>query len=114
MLIEPELDLWGPAYLATDKEAALRDPPAVKIPYGPVADIADAWSGDLPWRPQNIRMPTLVVRGEWDSVTTDADAAWLLSRLEILRAATRRSPKAPISCIWNTAATALFRPWANS
>lgn len=81
VLIEPELHLWGPAYLGTDGEAALRDPAAVKIPYGPVADIADAWSGCLPWRPQDVRAPALVVRGEWDSVTTDADAAWLLSRL---------------------------------
>lgn len=81
VLIEPELGLWGPAYLGTDSEAAHRDPPAVKIPHGPVADIADAWSGALPWRPQDIRVPSLVVRGEWDSVTTDADAAWLLSRL---------------------------------
>ena len=45
VLIEPELGAWGPAYLGTDNEAALRDPPAVKVPYGPVADIADAWSG---------------------------------------------------------------------
>jgi len=81
VLIEPELDLWGSAYLGTDEEAAHRDPPAVKIPYGPVVDIADAWSSALPWRPQDIRTPTLIVRGEWDSVTTDADAAWLLSRL---------------------------------
>jgi len=81
VLIEPELDVWGPAYVGTDSDAALRHPPAVKIPYGPIADIADAWSGSLAWRPQDVRAPTLVVRGEWDSVTTDADAAWLLSRL---------------------------------
>ncbi len=81
VLIEPELRLWGPAYLGTDSQAARRAPPAVKIPYGPVADIADAWSGNLPWRTQDIHAPTLVVRGEWDSVTTDRDAAWLLSRL---------------------------------
>jgi len=81
VLIEPDLGMWGQAYLGTDSEAAHRDPPAVKIPYGPVADIADAWSGSLPWRPQDIRAPTLIVRGEWDGVTTDRDAAWLLSRL---------------------------------
>lgn len=81
VLIEPHLSQWGPTYLATDPDAQSRTPPAVKIPAGPAADIDAAWSGQLRYRPQNIRAPTLVVRGEWDSVCNDADAAWLLSRL---------------------------------
>jgi pimeloyl-ACP methyl ester carboxylesterase len=80
VLIEPELECWGPAYLATDRLAAARRPPAVQVPSGPLADIADAWSGALAYRPQDIRAPVLVVRGEWDSVSGDADAQWLLAR----------------------------------
>ena len=80
-LIEPDLESWGPAYLASDRDALARTPVAVMVPNGPVADIADAWSGALAYRPEEIRAPTLVVRGEWDRVCGDADASWLLSRI---------------------------------
>lgn len=82
VLIEPELELWGPAYLATDPAAHSYAPPAVKVPGGPDADVAAAWSGQLPYNATAVRAPTLVVRGEWDSLCTDADARWLLSRLQ--------------------------------
>jgi pimeloyl-ACP methyl ester carboxylesterase len=81
VLIEPELADWGPAYLASEPGASLRFPAAVKIPNGPAADIAAAWSGNLAYDPGRLQCPVLCVRGEWDSVTSDADAAWLLSRL---------------------------------
>lgn len=57
----------------------------MRIPNGPAADIADAWSGRLAWQPQALRCPVLCVRGEWDSVTTDADAAWLKAQLPSCR-----------------------------
>jgi pimeloyl-ACP methyl ester carboxylesterase len=81
VLIEPELETWGPTYLASDPEAKWRTPPAVKIPAGPAADILAAWSGKLVWRPEEVVCPVLIVRGEWDSVSTDEDANWLLSRI---------------------------------
>lgn len=81
VLIEPQLASWGPAYLATDPASTLRTPPAVQIPGGPVADIAAAWSGRMTYDPALIKAPTLIVRGAWDSVSNDADAAWLMSRL---------------------------------
>jgi len=62
-------DIWGPAYLASDSTSVLRTPPSVKIPYGPMADIDEAWNGKLPYDPAKIHAPTLIVRGEWDSVT---------------------------------------------
>ena len=80
MLIEPQLEQWGLAYLASDPAAATRMPAAVKVPAGPIADIYAAWSGRLPWRPEELRAPLLVVRGDWDSVTSRADADWFLSR----------------------------------
>jgi pimeloyl-ACP methyl ester carboxylesterase len=81
VLIEPTLESWGPAYLASDPDARSRTPAAVKIPAGPVADVAAAWAGNLSWRPEDVVAPTLVVRGEWDSVTNDDDARWILSRI---------------------------------
>jgi len=81
VLIDEELRYWGPAYLATDVSSASREPPSVKIPSGPQADVLAAWSGALAYEPKRIIAPTLVVRGEWDSVSNDDDADWLLSRI---------------------------------
>jgi pimeloyl-ACP methyl ester carboxylesterase len=72
-------DRWAPAYLASDPEAARRTPPAVRIPNGPRADNAEAWSGRLAWNPAELTRPLAIVRGAWDSLCTDADAAMLLA-----------------------------------
>lgn len=53
----------------------------MKTPNGPIADIMDAWSGSLAYDPAQIVSPLAIVRGEWDSLCTDADAAWLLAAL---------------------------------
>lgn len=74
-------DPWVAAYLASDPEAALRDPPAVKVPYGPVADAEAACAGILPYDPAQVTAPTLIVRGEWDHWPTDTDAQWLFRSL---------------------------------
>ena len=76
-----DFERWGPAYLASDPESGARTPPAVKIPSGPTADVRDAWSGALPYDPAKITAPTLIVRGEWDSVSNDEDACWLFDAL---------------------------------
>jgi pimeloyl-ACP methyl ester carboxylesterase len=81
VLIDDDLRYWGPAYLATDVASSSRNPPSVKIPAGPQGDILAAWQGALAYRPEDIVAPTLVVRGEWDSVSNDRDADWLLSRV---------------------------------
>jgi pimeloyl-ACP methyl ester carboxylesterase len=69
---------WAPAYLASDPDAAARMPPAVRIPNGPRADIVDAWAGRLAWDPARLTRPVTIVRGAWDSLCRDADAAMLL------------------------------------
>src|SRR6185312_9596644 len=81
VLIEPELAQWGPAWLATDSESATRIPQAVKVPNGPLADNIAALSGQLAYEPSRVIAPTLIVRGAWDNLCQDADAAWLTSRL---------------------------------
>jgi pimeloyl-ACP methyl ester carboxylesterase len=81
VLIEPDLAQWGPAWLATDPEAATRAPHAVKIPNGPLADNIAALSGRLAYNPGRVLVPTLIARGAWDNLCQDADAAWLMGRL---------------------------------
>jgi pimeloyl-ACP methyl ester carboxylesterase len=81
LLIEPDLAEWGPAWLATESDAASRTPPSVKIPNGPVADNLAALSGKLAYDPACVTAPTLIVRGEWDNLCRDADAAWLIGAL---------------------------------
>lgn len=72
---------WGPRYLATDPTSVARMPPSVRVPSGPVADFDAAARGEFPYDPGRIIAPTLIVRGEWDTVTTDADARWLYNAL---------------------------------
>jgi pimeloyl-ACP methyl ester carboxylesterase len=71
-------DRWAPAYLASDPEASTRSPPAVRIPNGPRADNLDALSGRLAWDPARLTRPLHIVRGAWDSLCRDPDAAMLL------------------------------------
>jgi pimeloyl-ACP methyl ester carboxylesterase len=81
VLIEPELAEWAPTYLATDPEAHSRTPAAVRIPNGPQADIIAAMSGRLAFDPGKVAAPTLIVRGAWDHLCHDGDAAWLMKML---------------------------------
>lgn len=78
---EARFNQWAAAYLSTDPTASTRFPPSVAVPSGPDADFADAWSGRLPYDPSMVRSPTLIVRGEWDLITRDEDAAWLVAAM---------------------------------
>jgi pimeloyl-ACP methyl ester carboxylesterase len=71
-------DRWAPAYLASDPESGKLTPPAVRTPNGPRADNLDAWAGHLSWDPGRLTRPISIVRGAWDSLCRDADAAMLL------------------------------------
>ena len=82
VLLDHHIEAWGRAYLATDPRAAERDPPAVQVPSGPMADIARLWSGHALYDASRIRVPTLLVRGAWDSVCDDRDAARLLQDID--------------------------------
>jgi pimeloyl-ACP methyl ester carboxylesterase len=77
-----EFDRWVKTYLTTDATSAERSPASVEVPAGPDVDFADAWNGHLPYDPSSIRVPTMIVRGEWDAITRDADAAWLVNAMK--------------------------------
>jgi pimeloyl-ACP methyl ester carboxylesterase len=81
VLSRRHFDEWGQRYLDSDPESRTRSPASVKIPSGPWQDIADAWSGRLAYDPALIRAPVAIIRGEWDSLATDADAHWLFDAL---------------------------------
>jgi pimeloyl-ACP methyl ester carboxylesterase len=72
---------WGERYLDSDPASRSRDPAAVRIPAGPTSEIVRAWLGDYPWEPELVRAPVAIVRGEWDGLIPDADAAWLFRSL---------------------------------
>lgn len=78
---ETEIDRWCAAYLDSDPTSARRTPRSVKVPNGPSADIDALWSGQSLVDSARIRQPTLIVRGEWDHITTDQDARHLLNAL---------------------------------
>jgi hypothetical protein len=82
MLATNSAAIWSAAlYLASDPTSTEREPHSVKTPNGPIADIMSAWSGALAYDPARMRGPVAIVRGAWDSLCADADAAWLLSAM---------------------------------
>ena len=81
VIVEADFPRWAQTWLAADPASSTRTPPSVRTPSGPAADVAEAWSGRLPYDPALIRAPTLIVRGEWDTLCTDADAAGLRAEL---------------------------------
>lgn len=81
VLSEAHMQSWGAAFLASDPTVNQRMPPSVMTSGGPLADLADLWSGMALYDPANITVPTLIVRGEWDSVCNDQDAATLLATI---------------------------------
>ena len=81
VLGEAHFQAWGEAYLASDPTSATRFPPSVWTPAGPGADVQAWWSGEWLYQPACVGAPTLLVRGEWDSLCTDTDAATLLNAL---------------------------------
>ena len=70
---------WADAYLNSDPDARVNN--AVTVPAGPAREIGDVWRGHFPYDPEQISIPTLIVRGEWDSLSNDQDAAWYSSGL---------------------------------
>lgn len=77
-------------YLESDPTSASRTPPSVALPSGADADLRDMWSGTELYDASRITAPVLIVRGEWDEITTDADARRLF---DSLKNTTRRDVK---------------------
>lgn len=77
---------WSAAALATDPAGSVLNPPVVRTPNGSLQDIRDYWFAGKPyWDPSRVTVPTLVVRGEWDAVTTLPDTLGVFSALSNTR-----------------------------
>jgi pimeloyl-ACP methyl ester carboxylesterase len=81
VLSKSDFGRWGQRYLDSDPTSRRRSPESVKIPQGMSAAIDAAWHGDHGYDPASIQQPVLIIRGGWDSLCTDADAAWLRDAL---------------------------------
>jgi pimeloyl-ACP methyl ester carboxylesterase len=81
VLLDHEFPRWTEVWLDSDDASRRRTPAAVRTPNGPLADIMAAWSGRLPYDPGLIRARLAILRGAWDSLCTDADAAWFRAAL---------------------------------
>jgi pimeloyl-ACP methyl ester carboxylesterase len=79
---EQQFKIWAQAYLACDTESGERTPNSVKTPWGALTDVSELWSGGKLFEPGEIKVSTLIVRGEWDSYSNDADAKWLFDSLK--------------------------------
>jgi pimeloyl-ACP methyl ester carboxylesterase len=79
VLSRRHFDKWAERYLDSDPTSRTRTPPSVKTPSGPWHDIGRAWAGDLAYDPSGVQAPVAIIRGEWDSMCSDADAAWLFA-----------------------------------
>jgi pimeloyl-ACP methyl ester carboxylesterase len=88
-VLPPELTLLEPAVTqrwASEFDASVPhvagDPPGeLRIPAGPAADIdAVASSGSYPYDPAAVRIPVLVVYGDYDTITDDAGATAFLAK----------------------------------
>src|SRR5205823_390579 len=73
---------WGESYLESDPESGTRSPAGVKTPCGLIQDVFNAWHGDALYDPSEIRAPVAIVRGEWDSWSTEADVQSLFNDLK--------------------------------
>lgn len=85
VLSEAHMQAWGEAFLASDTDSGTRSPAAVQTPSGPVADIAMLWNGQALYDPRKVTVPTLLIRGAWDSLCNDADAQRLMASLGAAR-----------------------------
>src|ERR1700722_16125614 len=81
VLSKRHFEEWGEAYLDSAPASRDRQPQAVKTPGGAFQDIFDAWAGTLSYDPALIQAEVKIIRGEWDSLCTDADTAWLLAAI---------------------------------
>jgi pimeloyl-ACP methyl ester carboxylesterase len=81
VLEKRHFDKLGPTYIDSDPTSHSRTPPSVQVPGGPDADATDAWTGKFLYDPSKIKSPTLIIRGEWETITTDEDAHWLFKAL---------------------------------
>jgi pimeloyl-ACP methyl ester carboxylesterase len=75
-------EAWAKATIATDPVGAAQNPPVLRVPNGVVADGLRYWGkGVIPWKPENIKVPVLLIKAEWDQDTPAYMAQSLFTKL---------------------------------
>ncbi|MFM9884395.1 MAG: alpha/beta hydrolase [Burkholderiales bacterium] len=75
-------EAWAKAVLESDPVGAAQTPPVVRAPNGTLRDIFGQWLMGKPmYDAANIRVPTMLVKGEWDVITPSAMAQRLFASL---------------------------------
>jgi len=70
LIPEGWFEAWAKATIATDPVGAAQNPAVLRAPNGVVADGLKYWgNGVIPWKPENIKVPVLLIKGEWDQDT---------------------------------------------
>lgn len=74
--------VWAAAYLASDAQSNARHPASVRVPAGMIAAFDEMnRTGKLPYDPEKITSPTLIIQGEWDAVAPPSTGLWLFERI---------------------------------
>lgn len=72
--LEPDIfKLWGNAWLQSDPLAKKLKSNSVRFPSGPSRDVADMLHNKPYYHPADIKVPVLVIRGEWDQYPDNMD-----------------------------------------
>ena len=75
-------DTWARAVLQSDPEGAKLSPPVVRAPNGTFVDIFGSWLlGQRLYEADQIRVPTMLVKAEWDADTPAVMAQGLFAAL---------------------------------
>ncbi|MBC9915031.1 alpha/beta fold hydrolase [Chitinophaga varians] len=81
--LAPEIfDTWGDIWLQSDPLAAKYQSDSVRFPAGPSADREALLHNIAYYHPEEIRVPTLIIRGEWDTYPDNQDAEKLFVSLK--------------------------------
>jgi pimeloyl-ACP methyl ester carboxylesterase len=80
-LLEPAVTRhWAAAFDASVPHVRGDAPGLLRIPGGPLADIAQVQRGRYPYDPSRIAVPVFAVYGDYDNVVNDAQAASFMAR----------------------------------
>ena len=75
-LLEPKVySDWTKAFAASGPRSGVADSNVLKIPAGPIADIAAARMGQYPYHPSRVVVPLFVVYGDFDNAINDQSAS---------------------------------------
>ena len=63
-------EAWAEATIASDPVGAKQSPPVLRAPNGVIADGLRYWgNGVIPWKAEDIKVPVLLIKAEWDQDT---------------------------------------------